>query len=201
MICARCGEEKPQHEFYYWKCKVTASNPEGRTSYCKECWKKYNRERHAMNKNVKEGVFYDAKEGRLMEHYGYSKRIYWSKPMIEELKRNYPYMKNEEVAGLLGVSQRTMIHKARELGLRKDEQALHRMWDENRKIAHAVNRVNGVKTSEKFFEAGKAFWFKKGDKSAVTREARLRGWETRRRNARAKVSVRNGGRNNDNDRR
>lgn len=61
-----------------------------------------------------DGVFYDAKQGRLMEHQGYAKRIYWSKDMIDLLMREYPTTFNEEMAGMLGVSHRTMIRKARE---------------------------------------------------------------------------------------
>ena len=69
-----------------------------------------------------DGVFYDAKRGRLMEHRGYAKSIYWSKDMLDLLKREYPTTFNYEMAELLAMSQRTMQRKAKELGLKKDEE-------------------------------------------------------------------------------
>jgi DNA-binding Lrp family transcriptional regulator len=41
--------------------------------------------------------------------------------MLSELKRYFPNSPNREVAELLGVSERTMIRKARELGLVKEK--------------------------------------------------------------------------------
>lgn len=78
-----------------------------------------------------------------MEHKGHSIRIFWNKDMLDMLREYYPNTKNEEVAGMCGVSLRTMIRKARELGLQKDKDFVYRVWDENLKLAHLVNKIQG----------------------------------------------------------
>lgn len=52
--------------------------------------------------------------------------------MISELKRYFPTTKNKELAELIGVSERTIVRKARELGLEKDAE-----WQKN------MSRNNG----------------------------------------------------------
>lgn len=94
-----------------------------------------------QKKKVADGIYYHSYYDRLMEHNGYATRIYWSQDMIDILKRYYPIEKNEVVAGLCGVSIRTMIRKSRELGLRKNKDFLRQVWNENRKLAHLVNKV------------------------------------------------------------
>lgn len=69
-----------------------------------------------------EGVFYNANKGRLMEHRGCATRIYWSGDMLSLIRREFPTTLNEELAGMLGVSPRTLARKAKELGLTKDPQ-------------------------------------------------------------------------------
>ena len=86
-------------------------------------------------------MFYHADVGRVMEHDGHSTRIFWNRDMVDILKQYFPVKKNEEVAEMIGVSQRTMIRKARELGLQKDKGFMNQVWDENRKMAHLVNKV------------------------------------------------------------
>ena len=88
-------------------------------------------------------LYYDAATGRTMEHKGYATRIHWSKDMTDYLRRHFPTTTNEELAGCLGVSQRTMVRKARELGLEKDPQWLREIWDERRRIGQAVSRKRG----------------------------------------------------------
>lgn len=58
-----------------------------------------------------------AKMGLKKSSYG----IVWSEQQIHMLRQYYPTMFNKAVAMLCGVSQRTMIRKARELGLQKVE--------------------------------------------------------------------------------
>ena len=50
----------------------------------------------------------------------YGSKIYWDGPMLFHLKKYYPCSPNDEVAELCGVSPRTVVRKARELGLVKD---------------------------------------------------------------------------------
>jgi hypothetical protein len=78
-----------------------------------------------------------------MEHQGYALRIHWSTSMTDYLRRHYPTSLNEELAGCLGVSMRTMIRKARELGLEKDPTWLREVWDERRKLAHIISKRKG----------------------------------------------------------
>lgn len=80
---------------------------------------------------------------RLVTHDHYATRIFWSKQMIDDLRRNYPTTRNEELAGLLGVSTRTMIRKARELGLEKDLQWLQGIYKSHLFMANASSRING----------------------------------------------------------
>lgn len=152
----------------------------------------------------KEGLFYDAKTGRTMEHRGYATRIYWSTAMLDYLRRHFPTTKNDELAGCLGVSHRTMIRKARELGLQKDPVWLQQVWDAHRLMAHAANtkmrNPNSFKPGIRHNPAGE---FKPGHQltpeqnrkriESVKRwcllhpnELKARAakiWETRRRNA------------------
>jgi len=92
---------------------------------------------------VREGTFYSAKHGRIVVHHGYSVRIHWSKDMLDYLKQHYHTTLNEELAGCLGVSPRTMIRKARELGLQKDEKWLAAVWEERRKMATVESKRKG----------------------------------------------------------
>lgn len=102
-----------------------------------------NTEKMTMYQKAKDGIYYHPKMGRIVEHYGYSTRIHWSPSMIDYLRQHFPTTLNEELAGCLGVSQRTMIRKARELGLQKDEAWLRRIWNERRKMAHLVSKSKG----------------------------------------------------------
>lgn len=91
----------------------------------------------------KDGLYYDQRAGRTMQHEHYATRIYWSTAMLDYLRRHFPTTLNEELAGCLGVSQRTMIRKARELGLKKDEAWLAAVWDERRLMAQCVTKRKG----------------------------------------------------------
>lgn len=96
-----------------------------------------------MYERVKDRIYFDPKTGRTMEHKGYATRIHWGTSMLDYLRRHFPTTLNEELAGCLGVSQRTMIRKARELGLQKDEAWLHQVWEERRRMAHIISRRKG----------------------------------------------------------
>ena len=152
---------------------------------------------------VKDGVFYNPKVGRIVNHQGYSTAIHWSTSMIDYLHRYYPTTLNEELAGCLGVSQRTMIRKARELGLEKDPEWLRDIWDERRKLAHIISKRKGYpggfvkgqranpagefKAGEPRSEEmkrkqgeGMKRWYKRHPREASAKA--LKAWETRRAN-------------------
>jgi hypothetical protein len=94
-------------------------------------------------KKVPDGKRYHPSYGRIVEHQGYATRIFWSKDMLDYLRQHYATTLNEELAGCLGVSVRTMIRKARELGLVKDREWLLSIWDERRVVAQIVSRRMG----------------------------------------------------------
>ena len=98
---------------------------------------------YARHGKKPDGIFLDRMTGRVYEHRGYSKRIYWSRQMVDDLKAMYPTTLNEDMAHIVGVSVRTMIRKARELGLTKDAEWLLGVWNERRMVAHCVNKVHG----------------------------------------------------------
>jgi len=119
-----------------------------------------------MCKYVKkpDGVFLHPSYGRVMEHRGYSTRIYWNGVMLSDLRRYYPKMLNEELAGLLGVSVRTMIRKVRELGLEKDPKWLAGIWEERRLWAQIAARRKGHPGAfKKGGTVGASYRFKPGD--------------------------------------
>ena len=92
---------------------------------------------------VREGTFYSEKHGRVVVHHGYATWVFWNKDMLDYLKQHYATTLNDELAGCLGVSPRTMIRKARELGLQKDEKWLAGVWEERRKMATVESKRKG----------------------------------------------------------
>lgn len=96
-----------------------------------------------MYQKKRDGIYFNEKMGRVVEHRGYSTRIFWNPEMLTYLRRHFPTTLNEELAGCLGVGVRTMIHKARELGLVKDPAWLKAQWDERRKLAHIASKRKG----------------------------------------------------------
>ena len=88
-------------------------------------------------------IYWNKNKGRTFIHDGYSTSIFWNTQMIADIKRYFPTTKNDELAGMLGISPRTLIRKARELGLEKDTEWLQGVWEEHRMIAHAISKKKG----------------------------------------------------------
>ena len=63
--------------------------------------------------------------------------------MLDDLRRLFARTKNEEVAVVCGVSVRTMIRKARELGLQKDPEWMRAHSRANCQIMHVLNKCIG----------------------------------------------------------
>ena len=88
-------------------------------------------------------VYYDERHGCRMEIVPkHGIRVHWSQQMLCDLRRWFPTTKNNELADILGVSVRTMIRKARQLGLRKDSDWMHSISMSHLHIANHVNRKN-----------------------------------------------------------
>lgn len=96
-----------------------------------------------------------------MHTNGHSTTIFWSPDMISTIRRYFATTFNDELAGILGVSPRTMLRKARELGLQKDKFWLLNVWNERRKWANSSSRRKGYPGAFKpGNEIGKEYRFK-----------------------------------------
>ena len=128
-------------------------------------------------KKVKDGVYLHPKFGRVMEHKGYATRIFWSKQMIDYLRRHFATTTNEELAGWLGVSERTMIRKARQLGLKKNPEWQSNLSRQHCKLAHAAAlKAGNPGRFKKGVRANPDGEFKPGHKeSPEQREKRIAG--------------------------
>ena len=118
-------------------------------------------------------VYYHPRKKRIVEHDGKAMKIFWSKQMLDDLRRMFPTSKNQEVAEYLGVSLRTVVRKARELGLEKDQNWLSDVWDSHRRMAHMVSRSLGYPGGfQKGQHASPETEFKKGHKPTVEHSAK-----------------------------
>lgn len=135
-VCPHCGRRLWLREFRPLKSGY-------RSSWCHECVLAYKRERYLRTRKVADGTFMHRTLGRLVEHKGYSTRIYWSGNMLSILRRHYHDTINRELAGMLGVSERSVTRKARELGLAKDREFVSSISREHLLLAHARGRELG----------------------------------------------------------
>lgn len=157
--CSKCKQELSLCEFY------KNPNTGAISSYCRECGKVMKRK----SRKKPDGIFMHASYGRVMEHKGQTLRIYWSGNMISILQRHFPNTKTKEVAEMLGVSSRTVIRKARELGIEKDKDFVQSVWRENNLVAQVAAR----KSEKARWEKGHVPWNKgmtKGMKQSSGRE-------------------------------
>ena len=137
--CTICGEMKPLGDFYMQKKKKRGKlQPK---ACCKQCERRIKHERYRRMHPL--GVTYDLETGRAWRRTGRSRRIEWTSQMLSDLRRLFARTKNEELAGILGVGVRTMVRKARELGLEKDGEWLSGMWRDHARMAHMMSRALG----------------------------------------------------------
>lgn len=148
-VCPKCGQNLWLKDFH----RTKDGSP---SSYCKICSTIQRREWYQAKRKKPDGVFLHPTYGRLMEHSGQTLRIHWNENMLSILRRYFPNTRTEEVAEMLGVSPRTTVRKARELGLEKDLVFLHAVWDENRMMA----RVEGKRKQAGWFQKGRVPWNK-----------------------------------------
>lgn len=103
-------------------------------------WREYYHKTHPRKEPK---TFYHQGLQRIVTRDHYATRIFWSRQMLDLLRQNFPTMLNNDLAGILGVSCRTMIRKARELGLKKDSEWLSSIWDERRLMARVQSKRLG----------------------------------------------------------
>lgn len=105
---------------------------------------------------------YDRVKGRAYVWTGRKWKIHWTADMISYMKRKYPTTKNDIMAEALGINKRTIIFKAREMGLYKDPTILNGWRRQSLVIAHVMYRAKG---SPNRFKPGNKFGgFQKGQK-------------------------------------
>ena len=108
MRCCVCKQDLPEEAFYpsdKWRCK--------------ECVKITHRKAYREARKASYGITINDK-GQHINYQGRKKTIHWTGNMLSDLKRHYPTTKNKELAELLGVSERTLVRKAREIGVVKN---------------------------------------------------------------------------------
>lgn len=86
---------------------------------------------------------YDPKTGRAYVKVGRVWQIRWSADMEGYMRRKYATTKNATMAAALGISTKTLIGKAREMGLWKDRTLLRQWQKQNLLIANAMYRAKG----------------------------------------------------------
>lgn len=132
-VCSKCGRKLWLRDFY------RMSN--GRLfAYCKECARESQRKAYLRTRKVPDRV-YMSTDGRLMDHRGARTSIYWSSFMLETLKRLYSTTKNEDLSVILNVSPRTLIRKARSLGISKDADWMRDTSRRHVRMAISMNKI------------------------------------------------------------
>lgn len=128
-----------------------------------------------------------SKLGLKKKHLG----IVWTPQMVKLVKDFFPIMFNKPLAAWVGVSQRSLIRKARELGIEKRPGFLEdRRGDINQLVSEALKKTYSDGKHKGTFQKGvrsnPAGEFKKGHKEspetkAKRRESLKRAWAQRRR--------------------
>lgn len=184
--CPGCGQYLYLRSFY--KRKVSKDHPDGYDCRCKECRRKEKNEWYARKCKVPDGLRLNA-DGQAVEHRGNSTRLYWGEERTKDFKRLFPFNTNEDMAIEMGCSVRTVVRRAREMGLEKDAYWLQKVQDRNRKLAQGVNKLCGNKADlTNFLEASKKYRFKPGTCPSATMTAEQlsaragKAWATRKRN-------------------
>ena len=123
-VCPHCGRKLWLKDFYHYSNGTLSS-------WCKECQKQNKRDWYNKTRKVPDGIRIDPVTGRKIEHRGLARRIFWDRRMLDDLKRLFATTKNEDLVDIIGVSLRTLIRKARELGLEKNAE-----WQHNNVMRH-----------------------------------------------------------------
>ena len=117
--CTSCQRTLPFHDFYQYK--------KGYSSRCKECICRDRREAyHKQNPEI-----FQNNKCQWMKRQGKRAAIYWTGNMLSLLKRHFPNTRNAELVELIGVSERSIARKAKQLGLEKSKSFISRVATEN----------------------------------------------------------------------
>ena len=99
---------------------------------------------------MKRIVKWSEHHGKLMEYNitkrGDGSRVYWSPQMLSILKAKYPFTRDEEMAEMFNVGRKTLMRKARELGLKKDPEYIRRVRTESSRLGVLAAKRMGFPT-------------------------------------------------------
>ena len=182
--CTKCGQYLYLGQFY--KSSDKRSHPDGYDCQCKECRKQQKRDQYARTRKVPDGVRVNS-EGIRVVHNGLSTRIHWTETQIREFQQRFPVTLNEDLAIDFGCSLRTIVRRAREMGLEKNKVWLDKIWEERRQMACRANRIAILHQDfTPLIEGGKPHRFtsenhpsRTATKEELSARAK-RAWETRR---------------------
>lgn len=100
--------------------------------------------------------------------------IEWTDEMLRAIKTKFPTTFNKELAAELGVSWRTLVRKARELGIEKEPGFLDKRRKEITCMAQDARPENPTKEQKGFAIPGsEKYWFKKGHIPAMKNNPEL----------------------------
>lgn len=89
-------------------------------------------------------------------------KIHFTDEQRQWMKDNFHDTTNQECAEHLGVSLRTMIRLAREMGLEKDSEFCHEMTMKNCRLMQRLNKGEGNSGKKNLLKYGVAYRFQKG---------------------------------------
>lgn len=140
LRCPCCERTLKKKDFWWTKEPKPRRRKDGRSSYCKDCTRRHKREEYRRNRKTPDGLRYDPYYGRAIVKQGSTRRIYWTEDMLKTLRNRYPVTPNPELCVTLAVSERTLIRKANELGIKKDAEYLKRRTERGVKAMQFMNR-------------------------------------------------------------
>lgn len=184
--CTKCGDLKFLREFS--PSKNRKNHPDGHDYWCRECRREYMREEYRRIRKKPDGIFYC--EGRIIKKEGCARSIYFGEQKTKDFIRKYPTTTNDDLAVEFGCSPRTIVRRARALGLEKDPEWMKDVHDANLAKMIRQNKICPHYDREAFLAAGEPHRFRKGHDNGLTHEQRSenmrKAWKTRRRNMRRK---------------
>lgn len=143
LLCPRCGERKWKRDFYLFKSGLRKGQY---STYCRACCadihKQYYRYRQERVALCKDGTIRHIVPGGNSGKRLCGCKLDWSETKLEKLRRDFPTTKNEDLAIDLGVSPRTLVRKARELGLVKSPAWMKAHRDNNLRMMQFINRIH-----------------------------------------------------------
>lgn len=93
-------------------------------------------------KTIPVGTIY-VRDGRKYIKTKYGVALYWDSAMLHAIRTYFPNTDNKEVAELCGVSERTLLRKARELGIYKSEEYIKKSNRIKIVLMHTHSRLYG----------------------------------------------------------